>query len=174
MMFRHTLILALVGTLMLGVGCKEEAPPTSPPPTPPVTPSEVEDDAASDAEAQDQRAASVTGDEVMRETGEAVDTAVRFADQEKDKFVAASQEQLEALKAKWSSWQADAGEKTEQMKQQLNEQYAEASEKLGKLKDTSGEAWTEMKAGFLDAYKDLETATKDAAQKFGESESDAP
>jgi len=173
MMFRHLFTLTIVGTLLIGSGCKEETPPTSPPPTPPVSPPEVEEDTA-DATTDDQDATSVTGDEVMRETGEAVDAAVRYADQEKDKFVATSEEKLQQLKARWSSWQAEAGEQTQQMKQKFNEQYEEASERLGRLKDTSGEAWGEMKAGFLDAYEDLEAATKEAAQKFGESESDAP
>jgi len=168
MMFRHLFALMIVGTLLLSGGCKEETPPTTPPPTPPVTPPEVEDDATdtSDATSEAPDQTPVTGEEVMRETGEAVDAAVSFADQEKDQFIATSEEKLEALRARWSSWQAEAGETTEQMKQKLSEQYKEANEKLARLKDSSGEAWSQMKAGFLDAYEDLETATKEAAQKF--------
>ncbi len=162
------LVLLLAGLLL--IGCKEETPPTAPtPPQPPVTTPEAGADAVSEAEPEPR----VTGEDVQRETGEAVRTAATFMDQEKDQFVAASQEKLDALKARWSSWKADADVKADEAKAKLNEQYAQTSAKLGELKDSSGEAWGDMKAGFVEAYQDLEAATKEAAQKFNKAEPEA-
>lgn len=159
--------LLLVGT-MLGVGCKDEAPPTSPTPTPD-TPAPEAADADTDDEAE-----AVTGEDVRREAGEAVDATAAWADQEKDKFVATSREKLDELKARWSSWSEDAGEKTDEVKADLNKRYEQAAAKLEEVKESSGGAWAEMRDGFVAAYEDLEAATREAADAFNGEEAEVP
>ncbi len=169
-MYRNSSIFTVAACVVcvVCVGCKEQSPPNTPPvpPTPPVVTPE--------ASAGEDVKAPVSGADVKREVGEAVDTTLSYAAQEKDKFIAASELKMASWKEKLAGWKSDADGKTAELTADAKVQYERAAEKLGELKDASGDAWVDVKAGFVEAYEALESSAKKAADHLGSEGEAAP
>jgi len=114
-----------------------------------------------------------TPEDVARETKEAVDEAVRLADQEREEFLNDAERRMDALNARLSKlrseWRLASDEASEEAAQQwrrsfdtLEKERQEARETLERLREASGPAWTDIRKGFSKAYDDLSAAVDEA------------
>ena len=66
----------------------------------------------------------------------------------------------------WKDLGNEARKKRQAALKTLRQQRAELSEWYGGMKHSSGDAWDEVKAGFVDAYEALGKAFSDATKAF--------
>ncbi len=74
--------------------------------------------------------------------------------------------ELDKLKAKAKSAQADAQQDMHKQIDALEEQVADANRKLNELADAGEEAWASLKTGFEASWVSLKTGFKEAAARF--------
>lgn len=87
----------------------------------------------------------------------------------REKIAAQVQQQraeIEKLKATLAEKRADAKIGYRENLQKLEARQAELEDRFEKLKDASGDAWKEMKTGFIKAWEDVSESMKEAKEKF--------
>lgn len=112
----------------------------------------------------------VTGEDVTRETTEAVQTTQAFLAQQKEEYEKQVRTKLDELDAQVDELQARAKTEAIETKAELKEaledfgRKREAAQKdLEKLEDAAVEGWEHMKAGMANAMEELEQAYEKAA-----------
>lgn len=112
----------------------------------------------------------VTGEDVTRETTEAVQTTQAFLAQQKEEYEKQVRAKLDELDAQVDELQAKAKAEATETKVELKEaledfrRKREAAQKdLEKLEDAAVEGWEQMKAGMANAMEELERAYEKAA-----------
>ena len=121
--------------------------------------------------------ASTTAGDVKREWAEALGAIKGYSSTQRDEAVKKAgslldsmDSQIETLEARaeneWKDLGKDARAKRQAAMKTLRRQRAELSEWYGGMKHGSGEAWDEVKAGFIDAYDALGKSFSDAAKEF--------
>lgn len=128
------------------------------------------DDATVDAEG------TTTVEDVTRETEEALQAARRLAEQERAEFLAEAERDLKGLRARMQvlsddiqsrmdEFDADARERWRETLEDLEEEREDAAEEFDRLESASGDAWNEIRDGFVSAYEqfsaELEAAESD-------------
>jgi len=115
----------------------------------------------------------VTGEDVQREAGEALEATKEYLGQKNEEFSAEMSNRLADLDAKMADMsvegeklKGEAKEKWEASMAELKVKRAEMSVKLEELKKSSGAAWDELKVGLQKAGKEVDKAAEDAAKKF--------
>lgn len=118
---------------------------------------------------QEQASEAVTPEEVGKESAEAVDAAMKLADQTKDEYVAKLKSQvddleqrLETLRGKSKELGEEASEKWDDQIAKLENQKQELQDSVSDVADASGDAWRELARGTSKAGKDLAEALKKA------------
>ena len=112
----------------------------------------------------------VTGEDVTRETTEAVQTTQAFLAQQKEEYEKQVRAKLDELDAQVDELQTKAKIEATETKAELKEaledfrRKREAAQKdLEKLEDAAVEGWEQMKAGMANAMEELEQAYEKAA-----------
>ena len=119
---------------------------------------------------------AASGEETKKEIKEAAVAIKDYTVEQKDQAVKKGKELLEKLdgnmegwegrmKEKWDKLQDASKEKYEASKESLAKQRAELSVMLEKMQDNSGEAWDDVKGGFMDAYNTLNEKVKKAEEE---------
>lgn len=116
---------------------------------------------------------NAAAESMKREVREAVDATKVYASENKDQFMAYTQEKLAKLDRQIAELGTKAGTLKDDAKVEgdkalaaLREQRATVGEKFDELKKSSQEAWKDVKAGFETAYAQAEKAYEDARSKF--------
>jgi hypothetical protein len=114
-----------------------------------------------------------TSSEVSKEAKEAWETFKAYMAHQKDEAVAEGKILLKKADAKIQEMEGDAAKASGDAKveyektiKNLKEMRAHAAKKLDDLGNSSGDAWDATKDGFVEAYKDLYDAYKEAVSKF--------
>lgn len=121
----------------------------------------------------DQTPGKITSEDVRRDAGQAVNTAVEFSQQAKDEF----QQRLEARLQELDAEIAQLREKGRDLKDQakadwerkmtdLETKREAARAKLAELDQSSAEAWKDVQQGVQSAWDELEKAFRDASREF--------
>ena len=112
---------------------------------------------------------SVTADQVVEKTKEALESAGALAAKSKDEFVAEAKQRLAEMDQKIEEWEAeskpvaeDARTKWEHEREVLRERRTQMQQELDKLKNASGDAWQDMKQGATAEWKELADAFRKA------------
>jgi TolA-binding protein len=145
-MSRFACLVMLAG-LLAAIGCEQNAADTTP--------------------------RKVTSEDVRRDAGQAVDTAVEYSRQAKDEFQKKLDAQLKELDAqiaklreKGQDLKDEAKVKWDQKIKELEAKRDSARAKLAECRDSSGEAWKDVRKGAQSAYDDLDKAFRDASREF--------
>lgn len=125
---------------------------------------------------QNENNKTVTGEDVKKETKEAVEKASdytmaqmqAFREQMDTKLVEYG-EKIDLLQAKTDKLEGDARTKAEQQLEALRKKYGDVSDKLDELKSSGTGAWDQLKSGISAAMEDLGKAYKNAADELGNS-----
>ena len=110
-----------------------------------------------------------TGEEVKKETKEAVDATRRYANEKKEEFEARIEGRVKGLKE--DAGQIKAKAKTvaktdyELTVKDLDEKQKKVDAKLSELHKASAKAWTSLKSGVEGAVDDFEAGVKGAKTK---------
>ena len=111
--------------------------------------------------------------QVQREIEEAVQATSQYTAEQKEKCVADLKQRLEGvdasleeLKEDASNLSADAKQRWQQGLSDIESKRDELREQLADLSDASGDAWSELKVGFKDAWQDLGNSVEKAAEAF--------
>ena len=114
-----------------------------------------------------------TSSDVSKEAKEAWETFKAYMAHQKDEAVADGKMLLKKADAKIQELEGDAAKASGDAKveyektiKKLQEMRAHAAKKLDDLGNSSGDAWDSTKEGFVEAYKDLYEAYKEAISKF--------
>jgi hypothetical protein len=117
----------------------------------------------------------MSADDVKKETGEALDTAAQFAQQEKAEFLLATREEMDEIKADLAALKRDAAAAQGAAKQKLERQVAELEEKwnaadamVAALRAESAEAWADMKQQVLAALADLKASYQEVRRDMAQ------
>ena len=121
----------------------------------------------------DRTPGKVTSEDVVRDAGQAVKTAVEFSQQTKEEF----QKNLEArlkdldaeiakLREKGSNLKGEAKANWDQKMAALETKREAARVKLSEVGDASAEAWSDVQKGAQSAWDELDNAFRDAAREF--------
>jgi hypothetical protein len=115
----------------------------------------------------------VTSEEVKKQAGEAMETAVAYTQQQMHEYqnnIAAKLDdysrKISELKAKSEEMTGDAKAMAEQKLADLQASKQGAEQKLKELKNASGKAWEDMKSGMDKAMESLAQAYKEAVSHF--------
>ncbi|QDV48864.1 sll1863 family stress response protein [Gimesia fumaroli] len=118
----------------------------------------------------------VTGDDVKKEVGEAIDTAKDFTAQKKDEYAKQINKKLadlnvkiEEMQAKGAKLKDDAKAKWDEKMKDLEAKRAELNEKLEQVKDSSADAWAGLKKDIESAWDNLKKSFDDAEEQISES-----
>ena len=121
----------------------------------------------------DRTPGKVTSDDVRRDAGQAVNTAVEYSQQTKEEFRKKLEAQLNELDAKIAKLHEKGRDLKDKAKTNWDEKMAElemkreaVSAKLAELGRSSAEAWKDVQKGAQSAYDDLDKAFRDAAKEF--------
>jgi parvulin-like peptidyl-prolyl isomerase len=138
--------VALLGAALLAAGCSDQAPPDR-----------------------------VTANEVKQQTDEALDAAAQLAQQERNDFQQAAQQELDeikselhALKREADSAQGTAREKLQRQVQLLEEKWNAAEAKLAALRAEGAQTWDAMKEQVLVALADLKKSYQEVRREITE------
>jgi len=114
-----------------------------------------------------------TSSDVSKQTKEAWETFKAYMAHQKDEAVADGKMLLEKADAKIKELEGDAAKASGDAKveyeksiKRLKEMRSDAAKKLEDLGTSSADAWDATKEGFVEAYKDLYDAYKEAVGKF--------
>ena len=145
-MSRFVWMLMLAG-LLAPIGCERKAPDRTP--------------------------GKVTSEDVRRDAGQAVNTAVEYSQQTKEEFQKKLEAQLNELDAKIAKLREKGHDLKDKAKANWDQKMAEletkreaVSAKLAELGHSSAEAWKDVQKGAQAAYDDLDKAFRDAAKEF--------
>lgn len=156
--YRTLAAMVVTVAMSLGLlGCGEEPQTVPTPPAPPVqTPPEP-----------------VTGADVRREAGEAMETTAKYVEQQREKLTAEAKESLDALRKEMDELaaKAEAGgeaakESWSQMQAKLEPKMKAAEDQLAKLGTATGAALEEAKTGITAALDDIKQGLADAKAWF--------
>jgi LPS O-antigen subunit length determinant protein (WzzB/FepE family) len=121
----------------------------------------------------DRTPGKVTSEDVRRDAGHAVNTAVEYSQQTKEEFQAKLENHLNELDAKISNLRQKGRDMKEQTKANWDQKMTEletkrkaANAKLDEVGHSSAEAWKDVRKGAQSAYDDLDKAFRDAAKEF--------
>lgn len=139
---------ALLGAALLGVGCGEQTPSES----------------------------RVSANDVRQQTEEALDVTAQLAQQEKNDFQQAAQQELDDLKAELDalkreaeSAQGAAKQTLQKQVQLLEEKWRAAEATLTALRAESAETWAGMKEQVLAALADLKQSYRELRREMTQS-----
>ncbi|MEE4600285.1 MAG: hypothetical protein V2J65_03320 [Desulfobacteraceae bacterium] len=114
-----------------------------------------------------------TSSDVSKEAKEAWETFKAYLAHQKDEAVADGKMLLKKADTKIEELEGDAAKASGDAKveyektiKKLKEMRAHAAKKLDELGNSSSDAWDATKDGFVEAYKDLYDAYKEAVSKF--------
>ena len=114
-----------------------------------------------------------TSSDVSKQTKEAWETFKAYMAHQKDEAVADGKMLLKKADAKIQELEGDAAKASGDAKveyektiKKLKEMRSDAAKKLDDLGNSSADAWDATKEGFVEAYKDLYDAYKEAVGKF--------
>ena len=114
-----------------------------------------------------------TSSDVSKEAKEAWETFKAYMVNQKNEAVADGKSLLQKADVKIQELEDDAAKASGDTKaeyektiQKLKAMRSDAAKKLDDLGDSSEDAWNATKEGFVDAYKDLYDAYKEAGSKF--------
>ncbi len=137
----------LLGAALLSAGCGEQGPPER-----------------------------VSASDVKRQTGEALDAAAQLAQQERNDFQRAAQEELEEMKAELDtlkreadSAQGAARQKLQRQVHLLEEKWSVAEAKLAALRAESQQAWAAMQEQVQVALVDLKESYQEIRREMAQS-----
>ena len=121
----------------------------------------------------DQAPGKVTSDDVLRDAGQAVDTAVEFSQQTKEEFQKGLDERLQKLDAEIAKLSEKGRDLKDQAKADWDRKMADletkreaARAKLDEIGRSSAEAWKDVQKGAQSAWDELDKAFRDAAREF--------
>ena len=145
-MFRFTWMLMLAGVLTAS-GC-ERKPADQPP-------------------------RKVTSEDVRRDVGQSVETAVEYSRQTKEEFQKKLEARLEELDGEIAKLREKRRDLKDQAKADWDRRMADletkrgaAGAKLAEVRDSSAEAWKDVRKGAQSAWDDLDKAFHEAAREF--------
>ena len=145
-MSRFVWMLMLAG-LLAAIGCERRTPDRTP--------------------------GKVTSEDVRRDAGQAVNTAVEYSQQTKEEFQKKLDTRLKELDAEIAKLHEKGRDLKDKAKANWDQKMAEletkrdaARAKLAEVGHSSAEAWKDVQKGAQSAYDDLEKAFRDAAQEF--------
>jgi TolA-binding protein len=123
--------------------------------------------------AEQQTTGEVTSEDVRRDTGQAVDTAVEYSQQAKEEFQQRLDARLKELETEIAKLREKGRDLKDQAKVDWERKLAELETKrettrakLAELGQSSGEAWKDVQKGAQSAWDELEKAFHDAAGEF--------
>ena len=115
----------------------------------------------------------VTSEDVRRDAGQAVNTAVEFSQQAKEEFQRKLDARLKNVDAeiaklheKGRDLKGDAKVKWDQKLADLETKRDAARTKLGEIGQSSAEAWKDVQKGAQSAWDEMDKAFRDASQEF--------
>lgn len=115
----------------------------------------------------------VTSEDVRRDAGKVVDTAVEFSQQTKEEFQKKLDSRLEELDAaiaklreKGNNLKDEAKADWEKKMADLETKREAASAKLAEVGRSSAEAWKDIQNGDQAAWDDLDKAFREASREF--------
>jgi len=115
----------------------------------------------------------VSGEDVKKETKEAVDTTKEYTVQQKEEFqkkmraeLDRMQKQIDHLKAKANRAKKEAQAELNHAVEELQEQKDAAGKKLKELESATGKAWGDLKSGLNATMEELEKSYKRARARF--------
>lgn len=121
----------------------------------------------------DRAPGKVTSEDVRRDAGQAVDTAVEFSQHAKDEFqknLAARLQEMDTeiakLREKGRDLKDEAKTKWDQKLADLESKRDAARAKLAEVAQSSGAAWKDVKKGAQSAWDELDKAFRDASREF--------
>lgn len=116
---------------------------------------------------------TVTTDDLRRDAGQAVDTAVKLSQQTKEEFQKSLEARLKELdtevvklREKGRELKDDAKANWDQKMADLETKREAARAKLDEVAQSSAEAWKDIQKGAQAAWTDLDKAFREAAAKF--------
>jgi len=117
----------------------------------------------------------VTGEDVRKESKQALETTGEYLRQKKEEYRVKAEEELNDLKKKVAELQtevkesgAGAREKLGRELEELKKKEQTAREKLNELEETSAEKWEEFKSDMDAALQDLQESYRKAVSHFKE------
>jgi LPS O-antigen subunit length determinant protein (WzzB/FepE family) len=121
----------------------------------------------------DQTPGKVTSEDVRRDAGQAVNTAVEYSQQTKEEFQKKLDTQLNELDAKIAKLREKGRDLKDEAKANWDRKMAEletkrdaARAKLAEVGHSSAEAWKDVQKGAQSAWDELDKAFRDASQEF--------
>ncbi len=123
------------------------------------------------------QASAVDFQQLKQEWGEAVETLKGYSVKQRDKAVANTKTTLDAMdqrleqletraEAKWSDLSRETREQRKAALRSLRKQRNQLAEWYGGIKHSSGDAWEEVKQGFVSAYDALSESMGNAIDEF--------
>jgi TolA-binding protein len=126
-----------------------------------------------DRKPADRAPGTVTSEDVHRDTGQAVDTAVEFSQQTKVEFQKNLAAQLQGmdteiakLREKGRDLKDEAKTKWDQKLADLETKRDAARAKLAEVGQSSAEAWKDVQNGARSAWDELDKAFREASREF--------
>ena len=121
----------------------------------------------------DRAPGKVTSEDVRREAGTAVNTAVEFSQQAKEEFQRKLDARLKNMDAEIAKLQekgrdlkGDAKVKWDQKLADLETKRDAARAKLAEVAQSSGAAWKDVQKGAQSGWDEMDKAFRDASQEF--------
>jgi TolA-binding protein len=121
----------------------------------------------------DRAPGTVTSEDVRRDAGQAVDTAIEFSQQTKDEFQKNLADRLQEmdteiakLREKGRDLKDEAKTKWEQKLVDLETKRDAARAKLAEVGQSSAEAWKDVQNGAQSAWDELDKAFREASREF--------
>ena len=121
----------------------------------------------------DRTPGKVTSEDVRRDAGQAVNTAVEFSQQTKEEFQRKLDARLKDMDAeiaklheKGRDLKGDAKVKWDQKLADLETKRDAARAKLAEVGKSSAEAWKDVQKGAQSAWDEMDKAFRDASQEF--------
>jgi TolA-binding protein len=121
----------------------------------------------------DQTPGKVTSEDVRRDAGQAVETAVEYSRQTKEEFQTKLEARLEELDGEIAKLREKGRDLKDQAKADWDRKMADlqtkrdaARAKLAEVRDASAEAWKDVQKGAQSAWDELDKAFRDASREF--------
>jgi LPS O-antigen subunit length determinant protein (WzzB/FepE family) len=121
----------------------------------------------------DRTPGKVTSEDVHRDAGQAVNTAVEYSQQTKEEFQENLDTQLKELDAKIIAIREKGRDLKDQAKADWDRKMTEletkreaAHAKLAEVGHSTAEAWKDVRKGAQSAWDELDNAFRDAAKEF--------
>jgi len=115
----------------------------------------------------------VSGEDVKKETKEALETTKEYTVQQKEEFQKKMRAELDRMQQQIDHLTAKAHRAKKETKAELNhaieelqEQKDAAGKKLKELESASGKAWGDLKSGVNNSMKELEKSYKQIRARF--------